>query len=209
MKSNLEIEREFDAFFASIQFKRVCEIIGDAPNFNNADYIDLSRKTLVELKILDKDYFYEGGIIDRFCSFVPIPKGINEKGLGLYHLKFPKINREGKIDTFEEPLRRILKKANRQLKETNNNLLAGKGTNLIMFAINRFQSLSPIVIINMICELLEEEFSSVSGFILCTPTINPPSCISASKSSASLESSQCRWEIAEAWGKFFDNGGHA
>ncbi len=59
----------------------------------------------------------------------------------------------------------------------------------------------------MICELLSEEFSSVSGFILCTPSWENSICLSASNAN-SLEVHNYRIEIAEAWGNFFDIGGH-
>ena len=161
-------------------FKRVTDIIGPSPNFKNADYIHFDAKVLVELKILDKDYFQKGGVIDRFHGFVGIPKEIDKNGMGIYTTTFPPPNREGINDTFEEPLRRILKTGNRQLKETKGHFFDGKGVGIIMIALNSFRSLPPITVLHLVMALLENEFSAIDGCIVCTPSwgLNQPSpCI--------------------------------
>jgi len=202
------LELEFDTFFGSIGFRRVSEFVGESPAFKNADYICQAKKIVVELKILDKDFFKDGGVIDRFHSIIPIPKQIDERGFGIYSIKIPNFNREGKIDSIEEPLRRIIKKANRQIKETNRNLLSNDGKGILVLALSGFLSLSLDILVAMISELLTHEFSSISGFIVCTPTLNSPSCISASNEIIGSQIHVIRREISEAWCNFFDQGGH-
>ena len=75
-----KLELQFDTFFASEGFRRLNEIIGPSPGFQNADYIQLQRRTVVELKILGKDFFINGGIIYRFAGFVPQPVRIDHRG---------------------------------------------------------------------------------------------------------------------------------
>ncbi|MDX2067907.1 MAG: hypothetical protein SFV55_05745 [Haliscomenobacter sp.] len=113
-----QLEVEFDYFMNSIQFTRVSRDVGESPNFKNADYVNVDIQTVVELKVIEKDYFENGGIIDSLHSFLPKPIEVNEEGTGLYELRLPEKNREGKHDNFEEPLRRVLKNANRQLRDT-------------------------------------------------------------------------------------------
>ena len=204
MKSPIEIEQEIDVFFRSINFERVSEYVGKSPEFANADYVDQSRKIIVELKVLDKDYFVDGGFINILHSFVPKPVEVNKEGIGLYTIKMP----QGKRDTFEEPLRRLIKKANRQIRETKNYLFCGDGLGFIMIALSEFKSLHLDALTEMICNILCEGFSSISGVIICTPTWINPSCISATiHNNAEIHS--IRFEIAEAWSRFVDTGGHS
>ncbi len=170
MKSVIVLENEFNNFFESLGFQKVSVLAGHAPKFQNADYINTKERILFELKIIDNDYFFDGGVIDRFHSFVANPKDINNDGLGLYMVDWPQKNREGKCDTFEEPLRRTLKKANRQLKETNQHLLSGEGKGFLCIALHGFQSLHPDTVYRMLQELLTFEFSSITGFLMCMPT---------------------------------------
>jgi len=214
MKSPEKLEQEFEFFFTSIGFERVSHYLGKSPSFKNADFIKVQDQIIVELKILDKDFFREGGIIDRFHSFLPIPKNVDENGFGLYEFKFPPVNRKGRHDTFEEPLRKNLKNANKQIKETKNAFFSGKGYGFVVFVLNQFQSLDPQIIVEMLCELMNEEFSSTNGFILCSPSWKPatfernPICVSVSRTSSSEEARKHIYDIGKAWGVFVDAGGH-
>jgi hypothetical protein len=96
----------------------VTGIVGDSPTFNNADYINKRDRIVAELKIIDKDFFGRSGVIDRLQTIVTVPKNTDKQGYGQYEFTLLGINREGRHDTIEEPLRRVLKKANKQLRET-------------------------------------------------------------------------------------------
>ena len=113
-----ETELEFDAFFEQLGYLRPSAEFEEAPGFKNADYVHARDGIIVELKVLDKDHFVNGGIVDSINALILQPDSINDDGLGLYTFSLPEINREGKHDTFEEPLRRALKTANRQIRET-------------------------------------------------------------------------------------------
>jgi hypothetical protein len=169
MKTPEQIEADFTRFFKSIGYSRVSDLVGPSPSFKNADYLNSQDRIVVELKIIDKDYFSEGGIIDRFCGLIPKPVNIDERGLGLYTVAWPSLNREGRCDTFEEPMRRILKDANRQLRDTRNHIFQGQGWGFVFIALNGFTSLHPDLVVRMLNELLEREFSSITGYALCTP----------------------------------------
>jgi hypothetical protein len=218
LKSTDKLEREFDAFFNQGGYSRLSEIVGDSPAFSNADYVNTSEKVLVELKILDKDYFKEGGIIDRFHGFVAAPTNIDNRGVGTYVVTFPDKNREGKHDAFEEPLRRVLKKGNRQLKESKRYLFAGEGTGIIVLAANGFSSLHPESLYRMIQELLSEEFDHIIGMILLFPTwalydkdgeLMHPLCYMSCLENSSDEQINLVCTLCEQWLEFMSQGGHA
>ena len=203
MKSPIEVEREFDAFFDSLGFRRVSEIVGDSPDFPNADYINETDKIVVELKVLDKDYFVDGGFIDRFRGFVPAPVNVNADGTGQYKVTLPPKNREGKYDTFEEPLRRVLKKANKQIKETKKHLLSENDRGFVVLVMNGFVSLDPPTVAEMISALLNDEFRSISGYILCMA--NPDVwCLSAMAPDLDDDEYATWYSIAEEIRQYLD-----
>ncbi len=203
MNNPTNIEREFDKLFRSLGFSRVSEHVGESPSFENADYIRQKDHLIVELKVLDKDYFQHGGIIDRFCAIVPAPVHVQPDGPGIYTVTMPDQNREGRSDTFEEPLRRILKKVNRQLKETNRVLFESKGRGFAVLVMNGFRSLAPTVVARMISELLVVEFSGISGFVLCAK-LPEVWCLSSMATDLSETEYDTWYSIAEQIGDYLE-----
>lgn len=204
-------EGEFDCFFRSLGFDRVSNIIGPSPGFPNADYIHRERKIVAELKVLDTDWFRDGGIIDRFCSLVPAPVNVTESGIGIYSLRFPGKNREGKHDTFEEPIRRILKKANKQIRETKARLLSSGGVGFLVLALNGFRSLNPDWIAILLRELLGQEFHEINGVLLCTPGLTETEglwCSSQVARDSDNWANPLCIELGKAWCEFADRGEH-
>lgn len=210
-------EREFDNFMSKIGFTRVSQDVGNSPVFENADYVNKEKRIIVELKILNKEFFENGGVIDSLQSIIIKPVSIDERGLGQYTFQLPDINREGKHDNFEEPIRRIIKKANKQLKETkayyfNNN----ESFNFILLAQVGLSSLSPEITSAVVRKILYHEFSSVDGVIICSPygsLINPvtlkrnPECVSVTKEYDRIKKKMCM-DIADLWISFYEQGGH-
>lgn len=210
-----QIEDEFDTFFESIGYDRVTKIIGPSPDYKNADYIRSQSNTIIELKILEQDYFKHGGIIHRLQAQIAIPKAVNEDGEGFYDLVLPSENRHGKIDSFEEPLRLVLKKANRQLRETIDRLLNGRGYGFVMLALDMPTAINPFMIRNLVAGILSEGLRSISAAIICTPKIGPTIsgsqrfCLHTHEGSSPKTVLEEVKRIASAWGDFFDNGGHS
>ncbi len=213
-------EKEFDVFFRQIGYSRVSDDISGSPNFKNADYVNKLDRIIVELKVLEKEHFEHGGVIDCLNATIHQPKAIDEGGYGQYTFSIPKVNRKGKHDSFEEPLRKTLKKANRQLRETKafygsdeNALFTG----YVMLAQTGLMSLSPEVTAAVVKKILSFEFSSIDGVIVCTPhgnLLNPlsatfnPICMSVTKNSKVHLQNQCMY-IADAWCDFFGTQGHS
>lgn len=175
MLDRIFLEKLFDNYFEAAGFQRVTPLIGESPDFDNADYIDFPNLIIAELKIIEKDYFKDGGIIDRLNSFIPVsnPKLPYGRRLppGQYYINFPGLNREGKSDTFEEPLRRVLKKANRQIKETKEKLFVDKAYGFVFLAINMHTLIDIELISALAQQLLVNEFSSIDGFIVGAPVL--------------------------------------
>jgi hypothetical protein len=212
-----QTELEFDNFFKQLGYKCVSELIEKSPEFRNADYIKLSSKISVELKVIDKDFFTDGGVIHSLNAFIVKPVNINDNGTGQYTFKLPDINRKGIPDQFEEPIRRILKKANRQLRETRNQFFNNENSyGFVIIAQTGFSSLNPLFTAKIVQKILNCEFSSIDGAIICTPyynLIDPISqrrnetCISVTKNFDYLKKTICE-NLADDWADFLINGGH-
>ncbi len=216
-KTTADIEKDFDKFFQEIGFNKVSDFVGKSPSFENADYIETMQKIIVELKVIDKDFFEGGGVIHRLNTIVTVPKKIDENGFGLYEFKLPPKNREGVHDSVEEPLRRIIKKANRQIKETKRVLLNENGLGFLLLALNFRNSIDPETFRKLAGDLLSREFSSIDGFIICTPTwgaydkatgLEHPLCLPTTPYGGSEYARQACIYIGQKWVDFGNKGGH-
>lgn len=211
------LERKFDIFMSLIGFERVTDDIGVSPPFQNADYISKSDKIIVELKILDKEFFPEGGIIDSLNALIIKPVEINNNGTGIYNFTIPDLNREDKLDNFEEPLRRVLKKANRQIKQTASYYFGSNEDviGIVILAQLGLRSLSPEITAAIVQKLISLEFSSIQGALVCTPigslvdlatqNLNPE-CASLSATTNPLVG-EVVYLMGEQWIAFYENGG--
>ena len=114
-------------------------------------------------------------------------------------------------------MRRTLKKANRQIRETIDHLLDGQGYGFVVLAMNQFRSLRPELVGRMVNELLQQEFSSIKGFIVCTPgRMNATDhsselgyvCLCDVEATTPLSVEMCWRGTARRWCEFACNGGH-
>jgi len=198
-----EIESQFDFFMKSIGYNRVSEDVGFSPNFDNADYVNKVNKTIVELKILNKDFFENGGVIDSLHSIITKPIAIDENGFGQYSFQIPEINREGKHDNFEEPLRRIIKKANKQLRSTKNYYWESeKSYGFILLAQVGLSSLDAFITSQLVRKILNHEFSSIDGVIICKPFVTNWECTSITNEYDISKKESCIY-IADKWVEFY------
>lgn len=214
----VELESQFDQFMFSNDFARVSDDLGPSPSFANADYVHKGNNIVVELKILEKDFLEKGGFIDSLHTFVTRPKKIGDSGLGFYEFQLPITNREGTLDNIEEPLRRILKKANKQIRETKKYYFQGKlSFGFVLVAITGLDSVPPLMVTQVICKILNQEFSNIDGAIICKPfkskiensnLLREPECHSISKNLPQIKEDFCK-EMANSWVNFLDSGGHS
>lgn len=210
-------EKEFDQFMLLNGFTRVASDIGNSPKFANADYVNKERRIIVELKILNKEFFSNGGMIDSLNAMIIQPKSIDENGLGQYTFSLPDRNREGKHDNFEEPLRRTIKKANEQIKKTKQNYFVEKPClGFVILAQVGLTSLGADVTALVVKKILNHEFRSVDGAIVCVPynvSKNPttlkinPQCVSVTREDNFVKKAVCM-ELADKWIEFWETGEH-
>lgn len=203
------IEIEFDQFLAGLGYSRVCIDVGLSPSFKNADYVNKDRRIVIELKSIDKEYFPHGGFIRAINAMIIQPISLNSDGTGQYELT--------SNDSFEEALRLKLKEANRQIRETKDYYeYTDKDMGFVILAQLGLESLSPLVTFNVCTKLLEQEFCSIDGVLVCTPRgalINPTSqtpnaeAVSGGKLNKA-DANEIIREIGDRWLSFYSMGGH-
>lgn len=198
-------------------FTRVSIDVGLSPKFSNADYINKGPRIIVELKVLAKEFFADGGMIDSLNAMIIQPESIDENGLGQYKFSLPDRNRKGRHDNFDEPVRRILKKANEQIRETKQHYHFEKQClGFVILAQSGSISLGADVTEAVVRKLLDHEFRSTDGAIVCVPggrSKNPttlkvnPQCVSLTREDDIVKKAFCM-ELADKWIEFWEAGGH-
>lgn len=168
-----EIEAEFDAAVASMGGKRLSEYVGQAPTFENADYIFPEHKVIAELKCLDEDKINDERIIEKASELY-----IRELKAG----RAPEIifgtvrgTTEGYSEEYTHaianlyrtPVQFLLKKANSQIKSTRDHLQAGDHIGLVIVANNRHSALDPVNGAHLIGELLNQQtrYNGINGAV--------------------------------------------
>lgn len=170
LEHSFEIEPLFDEFVQIFGGKRVSALLGPSPSFDNADYIFETDCVIAELKCLQNDYAASQKIEDK--AFELYRKWMKEGSMSfrmIFHPReLPFEKRRELRRLYSEPLRRIVKKANRQLRETARNLSVKEPKKLLIIANDGLYSMESRLIVSTVCDILQREFSSIHGFVYLT-----------------------------------------
>ena len=168
-----DIEREFN--------KVVCQIGGDlvknrlpprSPSFENADYVFDKENVIVELKILQKDPLIESELQNKIQS--KFDKWINEGKLIIYgqvcveSKSLPEKMQWELLRIYSEPVRRVIKKANRQIRDTKDQLKMPNAQGLVIIVNDGNYSLEPEHFGFAAHQSLNTGYSSIHGASLVT-----------------------------------------
>lgn len=167
----LDTEKTFDRFVWEFGGRRVSDLIGANPSFDNADYLFERVGVVAELKTLKTDF----GKTQRFHDGI---LELSQKYLSSGRMTFGSIFRPSErprefafdvVRLFRPPLERILKKANSQLKETRARFGGGKATRGILLLVNdEFHSLEPEFIMGILAQKLAHSYSSIDAYVYIT-----------------------------------------
>ena len=160
-------EPNFDEFVYENGGKRLTDIIAK-PTFLNCDYVFDDSKVLIELKIIETEFakasafhekvinaYVENSKIYGFSSmFRPTKESFEDLNFRFIRL-------------FRPPISRILKKANKQLRESKNAL--GNNYSGIVFLVNdSFRELSVNSILYLLGNLLKDSYSEIEAIVYLT-----------------------------------------
>jgi len=166
------VEETWNKFIkSSSQGNRVDEFLSDSPSFNNADYIFKTDNIIIELKEITEDFMNSASFFRKFNVLIskvieenpdwqPSMFGGNGNMPDWFPLEFIKISRK--------PLDGILKKANKQLRETKQYFNIENNTGVLIIVNDGFTSLQHDYIRAIISDLLVYSYSSIDCVVYTT-----------------------------------------
>ena len=167
----LSVEQHWKAFVASLGGIVLSDQLSEPRIFENADFAFFAESVVAELKEVETEFsdspaFARGfrDLAGKLQAKRPDWKAkLEPSGLELedwFRADFVRI--------FRPALGRILKKANRQLRETKAHFGINSNTGILLLVNDGFRSISPMLIRAQVAELLEHSYSSVDCFIYLT-----------------------------------------
>lgn len=165
------VEKTWDKFVQSMGGKRISDFLTRSPDFENADYFFESERIVAELKEVETEFgnskaFQSGyeSLLKRLMSEDPSWKPVSLGGKGNY----PKWFYPEFVRIFRPPISRILKKANRQLRETKKYLEIAEHKGILIFVNDGFTAIGPDIILWLVCDILSNSYSSIDCFLYVT-----------------------------------------
>lgn len=147
------------------------ELVPEPRTFQNADFIFPSSDIVVELKEVSTEFDQSeafkvgfGSLLKRVIEEDPAWKPSLFGGSG----EFPRWFRAEFVRLFRSPISRILKKANRQIRETKAHFKIPKGAGILVMVNDGFTSLEPHFVRSLACSLLVDSYSSIDCFLYVT-----------------------------------------
>lgn len=163
---DFDSEGFIDQFISFAGGTRITEIVGEEIPTDNADYFFREQNVLVELKILQTDFLetnkekLEAARKGALAKVRITPSMI----LGTDRTP-PKELVDAEFEVLRGARQRITNKANRQIK--NSKILLGQleAKGIVMFLLDGFYSVSPLLTIQLLHEPISRHYSSVEAII--------------------------------------------
>jgi len=167
----LDVESTWREFVESSGGIVVEQLVPNPRTFENADFLFQERGVVAELKEVATEFgssaaFVAGfdelmsKVLDENPSWKPALLGDNEPLPHWFHRDFVRL--------FRPPISRILKKANRQLRETKSYFGIKEATGVLLFVNDGFTTLGPEPVCALAASLLQHSYSSVDCFVYLT-----------------------------------------
>lgn len=167
----LPVEETWDEFVRVVGGQRISELLSKSPNFNNADYLFEPAGIVAELKEVITEFGHAAAFQEGFDSLMkrlmaedtawtPLLFGGNGEYPQWFYPEFVRL--------FRPPVSRVLRKANRQIRETKEYLGKSSPSGVLLFVNDGFTSLGPDVVQGLACSLLKDRYSSIDCFVYLT-----------------------------------------
>lgn len=160
-------EPEFDILVERLGGKRVDTIISN-PILENADYFFPKQHVVMELKILEKEF----GSTEEYRrkQMAVVEKHVREHDLGGPFLGQTLTDNFAHdiVDIYRRPLSAVVKKANRQIKETKRHLNLRDAEGVLLCVNDNFRAIAPTLVMHLLCRILMGSCSSISALVYVT-----------------------------------------
>jgi hypothetical protein len=168
----MDVEDEILKCIAGLGGEKVSNSVGESPNFENADFIFKEQKVVSELKSLEENKILDERIIQKASNLYMEELASGKAPVVLFGTRImttrgfsDKFTRKI-IDLYKKPIQSIVKKANRQIKETKKALNIPDFKGLLIIANNNHKALDPWhanYILNQI--LGKPDYSSINAAV--------------------------------------------
>lgn len=167
----LAVEATWTEFVVAVGGKRIADILSKSPGFDNADYLFEDVSAVLELKEIETEFLRtkaaQSGLevlLARLVKEYPTWRPILLGGDGRYPAWF----RTEFIRLARTPILRILKKANRQIRETKDFFGLDKPHGTLIFVNDGFTGMAPDLVHALACDALVHSYSSIDCFLYVT-----------------------------------------
>ncbi len=167
----LPVEPVWNEFVRINGGQRVSDLLSGSPSFENADYLFGAAGVVAELKEVQTEFGNTSGfrrgfdeLMRRLVSEDPNWRPFLFGGNGEY----PKWFYPEYVRLFRPHVSRVLKKANRQLRETKEYFGFAKPTGVLLLVNDGFTELGPDLVRALACNLLTASYSSIDCLVYLT-----------------------------------------
>ncbi len=167
----IPVEGSWREFVRSVGGEAVEELLPEPRTFENADFLFRALPMVAELKEVETEFGRSSAVREGFQTSIrrvmeedPNWRPLLLGGSGEYPKWFP---REF-LRLFRPAVSRVLKKANRQIRETKAHFGISEPTGMLVFVNDGFTELEPHFVRAVACDLLVNSYSSVDCFLYVT-----------------------------------------
>jgi hypothetical protein len=167
----LPVEATWTDFVRLAGGKPVSDVLAKSPDFDNADFLFEDAGAVLELKEIETEFLRTDAarqglerLLERLTKEDPTWRPLLFGGDGRYpkwfHTEFIRLARPA--------LLRILKKANRQIRETKQFLGIDRPHGILVFVNDGFTGMAPDIVHALACDALVHSYSSIDCFLYVT-----------------------------------------
>jgi hypothetical protein len=167
----IKVEESWRAFVRQFGGTVVEDILPQPRNFENADFLFSEASVVAELKEIETEFSRSSAFRSGYSTLMQ--RVVSEDSSWRPSLfggdgSYPRWFMPEFVRLFRPPLSRILKKANRQLRETKAYFKVQSATGVLLLVNDGFRSIAPNLIRAQTSELLLHSFTSIDCCVLLT-----------------------------------------
>lgn len=167
----IDVEGAWREFVRTVEGQVVEDLIPEPRTFENADFLFPAVPLVAELKEIETEFDRSpairegfGALIRRVMEEDPNWRPLLLGGSGEHPTWFS----SEFVRLFRPPLSRVLKKANRQIRETKAHFKINTPTGILVFVNDGFTALEPHFVRALVGDLLVNSYSSIDCFLYIT-----------------------------------------
>lgn len=173
----INVEKMFGTFVKSFDGTLVSEVVGNSPQFANADYLFRQQGVVAELKCMTKDVLADAAYQDEIGQAVErwIGTGKIPNFLGKARIQTAALPADCQREFFQilrKPVHGAIEKANRQIRETKANLNLPDAKGLLLLANDGCWSIETEAMLYLADISLGNRFTSINSVVYFT--VNMP-----------------------------------